>query len=180
MYKYDCEDDMKKLDMLFASIEDPNQTMDSIINYIANEQGNFRGLDDWEDFLEVVKENCQAGKKNDEISVGSWRKFNRIIRNSIYNNPMFGRIADDNEQTRLEDSLKHIKKNEIHVIDIAKLNEDMQGFVFGDGKWIFVIVIRTGQQRPYKSPEHVTSKKEKKYNYYIMICALLKELRKYC
>ena len=132
LYKYDCEDDMKKLDMLFASIEDPNQTMDSIINYIANEQGNFRGLDDWEDFLEVVKENCQAGKKNDEISVGSWRKFNRIIRNSIYNNPMFGRIADDNEQTRLEDSLKHIKKNEVHVIDIAKLNEDMQGFVFGD------------------------------------------------
>lgn len=31
----------------------------------------------------------------------------------------------------------------------------------------FVIVVRTGQQRPYKSPEHVTSKKEKKYNYYI-------------
>ena len=36
-----------------------------------------------------------------------------------------------------------------------------------DEKWIFVIVVRTGQQRPYKSPEHVTSKKEKKYNYYI-------------
>ena len=36
-----------------------------------------------------------------------------------------------------------------------------------DGKWIFVIVARTGQQRPYKSPEHVTSKKDKKYNYYI-------------
>lgn len=36
-----------------------------------------------------------------------------------------------------------------------------------DGKWIFAIVVRTGQQRPYKSPEHVTSKKEKKYNYYI-------------
>lgn len=132
LYKYDCEDDMKKLDMLFASIDDPNQTMDSIINYIANEQGNFKGLDDWSDFLDVVKENCQAGKKNDEISVGSWRKFNRIIRNSIYNNSMFSRVADDNEQTRLEDSLKHIKKNEVHVIDIAKLNEDMQGFVFGD------------------------------------------------
>ena len=36
-----------------------------------------------------------------------------------------------------------------------------------DEKWIFIIVVRTGQQRPYKSPEHVTSKKEKKYNYYI-------------
>ena len=132
LYKYACEDDMKKLDMLFASIDDPNQTMDSIINYIANEQGDFKGLDDWSDFLEAVKENCRAGRKNDEISVGSWRKFNRIIRNSIYNNSMFGRLVDDNEQTRLEDALKHIKKNEVHVIDIAKLNEDMQGFVFGD------------------------------------------------
>ena len=132
LYKYDCEDDMKKLDMLFASIDDPNQTMDSIINYITNEQGDFKGLDDWEDFLVAVKDNCKAGRRNDEISVGSWRKFNRIVRNSIYNNPMFGRVADNDEQTRLEDALKHIKKNEVHVIDIAKLNEDMQGFVFGD------------------------------------------------
>ena len=36
-----------------------------------------------------------------------------------------------------------------------------------DGKWILVIVARTGQQRPYKTPEYVTSKKDKKYNYYI-------------
>lgn len=132
LYKYDCEEDMKKLDMLFASIDDPNQTMDSIINYIANEQGNFKGLNDWDDFLSAVKDNCQSGRKNDEITVGSWRKFNRIVRNSIYNNQMFGHIANNDEQVRLEDSLKHIKKNEVHVIDIAKLNEDMQGFVFGD------------------------------------------------
>lgn len=132
LYKYDCEEDMKKLDMLFASIDDPNQTMDSIINYIANEQGNFKGLNDWDDFLSAVKDNCQSGRKNDEITVGSWRKFNRIVRNSIYNNQMFGHVANNDEQVRLEDSLKHIKKNEVHVIDIAKLNEDMQGFVFGD------------------------------------------------
>ena len=36
-----------------------------------------------------------------------------------------------------------------------------------DGKWIYVIVARAGQQRPYKSPEHVTGKKDKKYHYYI-------------
>ncbi len=36
-----------------------------------------------------------------------------------------------------------------------------------DGKWILVIATRTRQQRPYKSPEHVTGKKDKKYNYYI-------------
>ena len=133
LYKYDCEDDMKKLDMLFASVEDPNQTMDAIINYIANEQGSFKGLDSWSDFLSEVKECCKAGASGDkEISVLSWRKFNRIIRNSIYGNQIFGRIRDTEEEIRLEDALKHIKKNEVHVIDIAKLNEDMQGFVFGD------------------------------------------------
>ena len=133
LYKYDCEDDMKKLDMLFASVDDPNQTMDAIINYIANEQGGFKGLDSWEDFLSEVKECCKAGAPGDkEISVLSWRKFNRIIRNSIYGNQIFGRIRDTKEETRLENALKHIKKNEVHVIDIAKLNEDMQGFVFGD------------------------------------------------
>ena len=36
-----------------------------------------------------------------------------------------------------------------------------------DGKWILVIVARAGQQRPYKSPEYVTSKKDKRYHYYI-------------
>lgn len=133
LYKYDCEDDMKKLDMLFASVDDPNQTMDAIINYIANEQGGFKGLDSWEDFLSEVKECCKVGAPGDkEISVLSWRKFNRIIRNSIYGNQIFGRIRDTKEETRLENALKHIKKNEVHVIDIAKLNEDMQGFVFGD------------------------------------------------
>ncbi|MCC8050126.1 MAG: putative DNA binding domain-containing protein [Clostridiales bacterium] len=36
-----------------------------------------------------------------------------------------------------------------------------------DGRWILVIVVRTGQQRPYKVPDYVTGKKDKKYYYYI-------------
>lgn len=36
-----------------------------------------------------------------------------------------------------------------------------------DNRWILVIVVRTGQQRPYKIPEYITSKKDRKYNYYI-------------
>ena len=36
-----------------------------------------------------------------------------------------------------------------------------------DGKWILVLVCRTGQPRPYKVPEYITSKKDKKYYYYI-------------
>ena len=33
---------------------------------------------------------------------------------------------------RLADALKHISKNEVCVIDVAKLPEDKQAFVFGD------------------------------------------------
>lgn len=36
-----------------------------------------------------------------------------------------------------------------------------------DNKWVLVIVVRIGQQRPYKVPEYVTSKRDKKYSYYI-------------
>lgn len=133
LYKYDYEDDKDNLDLMFASLDDPNQTIDSILNYIISKQGNFDNLTSWSAFLEEIQEKCQAGRSGDkEITVSSWRRFNRIIRKLIYKNPIFNRIHDYNEETRIGESLKHIKKNEVHVIDIAKLNEGMQGFVFGD------------------------------------------------
>lgn len=133
LYKYSYEDDKDNLDLMFASLDDTTQSMDSILNYIISNQGEFGNLDDWEDFLEEVQKKCKAGAPGDkEITVGSWRKFNRIIRKSIYNNEIFGIVHDNKEQTRIGEALKHIMKNEVHVIDIAKLNEDMQGFVFGD------------------------------------------------
>lgn len=36
-----------------------------------------------------------------------------------------------------------------------------------DGKYVIVLICRTGQQRPYKVPEHITVKHDKKYYYYI-------------
>ena len=46
---------------------------------------------------------------------------------------IFARAVDESKaETRLGDSLKYIQKNEVHVIDIAKLSEDKQAYVFGD------------------------------------------------
>ncbi len=133
LYKYSYEDDKDNLDLMFASMDDPAQTMDSIINYIITNQGSFGGLDDWEDFLDEVQKYCRSGSGGDkEITVASWRKFNRIIRKSIYRNEIFGNVRNNDEETRIGEALQHIKANEVHVIDIAKLNEDMQGYVFGD------------------------------------------------
>lgn len=133
LYKYSYDEDKDNLDLMFAGMDDPQQTMDSVINYIITNQGSFGGLDGWDDFLNEVQKYCKAGSSGDKgITVNSWRKFNRIIRKSIYRNEIFDSLRDNDEEVRIGEALKHIKKNDVHVIDIAKLNEDMQGFVFGD------------------------------------------------
>lgn len=133
MFKYVYRQDKENLDLMFSSIDDPGQTMESILNYIISERGNFGNLDSWEDFLKEVKKCGEAGGHGDkEISVLSWRKFERIVKKSIYHNPLFGFIKDTDREVRLSQSLSQIRKNEVHVIDIAKLSDDMQAFVFGD------------------------------------------------
>lgn len=133
MYRYEYKQDKQNLDLMFASMDDPAMTMESILNYIIQGRGNFGGLDDWQEFLQEVNECGKAGANGDkEISVLSWRKFERIVKKSIYRNAIFSNITDDSHDIRISDALKRIKKNEVHVIDIAKLNEDMQCFVFGD------------------------------------------------
>ena len=133
MFKYEYRHDKENLDLMFSSIDDPGQTMDSILNYIISGRGEFGDLDSWNDFLDKVKKCGEAGGHGDkEISVLSWRKFERIVKKSIYNNPLFGSIKATDKEIRISQALADIKKNEVHVIDIAKLSDDMQAFVFGD------------------------------------------------
>lgn len=100
-------------------------------------QGKFSGADDWQEFLEIIREKCAAGAQSDrekEIPIASWRKFYRIVNKAINDKAaIFARdINASKGETRLGDALKYIKKNEAHVIDIAKLSEDKQAYVFGD------------------------------------------------
>lgn len=134
-YKYIYKYDKENLDLMFANIDDSTQTMESIISYIMSGQGKFNQVSDWQEFLEAVKEKCstETSGKDKEIPVASWRKFYRIINKSITDNKIFARdIREYEGETRIGDALKYIKKNEVHVIDIAKLSEDKQAYVFGD------------------------------------------------
>lgn len=134
-YKYTYEDDKDSLDLMFANIDDSNQTMDSIITYIISGQGKFGQINNWQDFLQAVKEKTVAGSAgNDkEIPIASWRKFYRIVNKGLTDNKIFANsVVESKDEVRLGDALKYIKKNEVHVIDIAKLSEDKQAFVFGD------------------------------------------------
>jgi hypothetical protein len=135
-YKYVYADDKESIEMMFANVEDPNQTMEAIVSKIIDERDpDFSKLNNWCEFLDVVSENSQKGGSGakGEISVLSWRKFKRIVNKAIKSDDMFGqRVDGNNSECRLADELKCIKKNEVHVIDIAKLPEDKQAFVFGD------------------------------------------------
>lgn len=137
-YKYCYEDDRESLEMLFADIEDPNQTMDAIISKIINASDpDFGNITTWNEFLMTVHELSQntrtSGRNAGEISVLSWRKFKRIINKAIRNDDMFSqRPVRENHECRLADELKHIRSGDAFVIDIAKLSEDKQAFVFGD------------------------------------------------
>lgn len=135
-FKYVYEDDKESIEMMFANVDDSSQTMEAIVSKIIDERdSDFGKLKTWNEFLEMVNENSQKGSggAKSEINVLSWRKFKRIVNKAIKNDDMFAnRVQPDQSECRLADELKHIKKNEVHVIDISKLPEDKQAFVFGD------------------------------------------------
>ena len=134
-YKYLFEDDKDSLDLLFANIDDPTQTMESIVSYITSGEGTFSGINNWEDLKNEIKKYQEKGDtgKDKTISVLSWRKFYRLFRKSLERNLFFSNsLKKDEAEIRLQESIKKIQKNDVFVIDIAKLDEEAQGFVFGD------------------------------------------------
>ena len=134
-YKYLFEDDKESLDLLFANIDDPTQTMESIVSFITSGEGTFSGITNWEDLKEEIKKYQEKGDtgKDKTISVLSWRKFYRLYRKSLERNLFFSNSLKENgSEVRLQESIKKIQKNDVFVIDIAKLDEEAQGFVFGD------------------------------------------------
>ena len=137
LYKYIFEDDKESIDLLFSNVDDPNQTMESIVNYIVTGQGGFGGITNWRDLLQEVYEHTKSGKtgKDKEITVLSWRKFYRLFRKTIEKTTIFANTLSSNpndRETRLRETILNIQKNDTYVVDIAKLDEETQGFVFGD------------------------------------------------
>lgn len=139
-YQYTYEDDRESIEMLFADIDDPQHTMEAIISKIIDKNDpDFSGVTTWNNFRDKVDELSQRTQKvtgtkvANEIPVVSWKKFKRIINNAIKNDEMFSSNSDGADNTcRLENELKGIKPNDVFIIDVAKLPEDKQAFVFGD------------------------------------------------
>jgi DNA helicase HerA-like ATPase len=134
-FVFTYEKDKEDLDLLLSNVDDSNQTLDAIQEYIISGAGGFDKCNDWESFLDLVGKHCDPtespNKKNKDIPVVSWRRFSRIIRKTVEHSALFERDARG-DTVRLEDKLSQVQPNDVIVIDIANLGEIMQSFVFGD------------------------------------------------
>ncbi len=136
-FAYTFEHDVDKISMLFSNVDDPNWTIESILNFIETNP-EFKSISDWNEFKEKLKSyvNKANGKSTGsaEIPVQSWRRFSRLINNSI-NDPLFqNSISEKKERHQgfLSDAIMNIEGGNAFVVDIAGLNEQLQCLVFGD------------------------------------------------
>ena len=134
-YIYTFEHDVSKLSMLFSNVDDPNWTIESILNFIETSP-EFKEVESWDDFKDKLRQfvNKTAKTDNKEIQVQSWRRFSRLINNSV-NDKIFQNsksTTKERHQVHISDAINNIEGGQVYVFDIAGLNEQLQCLVFGD------------------------------------------------
>ena len=135
-FVYTYSHDKEKLDLLFSNVDDPGFTIDSILNYISqSSEFNDDGLN-WQTFLNKVHDysSTSASKSNKDIATSSWRKFSRLLSNSIHDSLFVSSISKDphRHQCHLSEEIQQIQAGQTLVVDVAKLDEQLQYLVFGD------------------------------------------------
>ena len=131
-YVFTYEESKDKLDLLLANEEDSTGTLESCINFILNGSGNFGGVSKWSTLKEQIDQCTVAGSTgtSKEIQVSSWRKFKRCISKAISNEIFVNQ--DTNLQCDVTKEIaNNLKAGDVFVIDIARLDENSQSFVFG-------------------------------------------------
>ncbi len=141
LYAYDLDSTADKLDLLFANVSDPTNTMESIIgDMMQGLEGHgepaFRNVQSWNNLLynpplfdSQKRKSVQFGD-NRASSVG---KFRRHLRRLVETRQtgIFVDSRSRNEKV-LGDEITNIKGGHVYVIDIAKLKDEEQTLVFGD------------------------------------------------
>ena len=131
-YVFTYEESKDKLDLLLANEDDSTGTLESCINFILNGSGNFGGVSKWSTLKEQIDQCTVAGSTgtSKEIQVSSWRKFKRCISKAISNEIFVNQ--DTNLQCDVTKEIaNNLKAGDVFVIDIARLDENSQSFVFG-------------------------------------------------
>ena len=131
-YVFTYEESKDKLDLLLANEDDSTGTLESCINFILNGSGNFGGVSKWSTLKEQIDQCTVAGSTgtSKEIQFSSWRKFKRCISKAISNEIFVNQ--DTNLQCDVTKEIaNNLKAGDVFVIDIARLDENSQSFVFG-------------------------------------------------
>ena len=136
VFAYSLDDSVSKLDLLFSNVPDPTETIDSLVGEISNGWGSatFNQVSDWNSLLNgpPLAQNGQSQRIGDVLksSVG---KFRRHLRRMVISKTtgMFTSQRSARE-VHLEEELRGIEGGNTYVVDIAKLNDHEQSFVFGD------------------------------------------------
>lgn len=132
-YKFSFEQSLDMLDLLLANEDDSTGTLESCVNFIINGGGEFGNVSKWKTLIDKIdgctKTGAAGGQKN-EIQVASWRKFKRCVSKAI-NNDIFANTVTSGEVELPQEIANNLRPGEVMVIDIARLDENSQSFVFG-------------------------------------------------
>lgn len=132
-YKFTYGENKDKLDLLLANEDDSSGTLESCVNHILSESGNFRNINQWASLKEAIddctKTQANGGKPN-EIAVASWRKFKRCITKAL-SNDIFAKTLVKDDVDLNDEIQNNLRAGNVMVIDIARLDGNTQSFVFG-------------------------------------------------
>ena len=131
-YFYDVDSAKRRLRLLFSDIDDPTQSMESILGQLGAIEAS-----SWDSFRQEVKSKTAKGGSHDKgsISVQSWRKFDRLLQTRTEDDVFCERARMHPEEKRhvqVREALQRLKPGAALVIDIAPLPSYLQAFVFGD------------------------------------------------
>ena len=134
-FKFTSEHDIENLDLLFSGVDDPQQTIASIIDWlmIAKENETI-SASSWNQLMDfVAKQADKDGERAEKgIAVQSWRKFFRHLRLQLNSSRAFSSDVNTSyNECLLSDELMELRPNDVFVVDVAHESESMQAFVFG-------------------------------------------------
>lgn len=140
IYAYELNDCADKLDLLFSGIPDPTETIDSLVGEISNglthktAKSNFAKVQDWGSLLDgpPLAENGKSVGIGD-VRASSVGKFRRHLRRMVQTRTS-GIFTDKRTRNEyhLADEIQKIEGGHTYVVDIAKLQDHEQAFVFGE------------------------------------------------
>ncbi|MBN2311519.1 MAG: ATP-binding protein [Candidatus Hydrogenedentes bacterium] len=130
-YFYDLDSGIPKLALLFSDVDDSTCTMESIVHKLHEFPEST-----WPDFRKAVKRKSRAGGTDDkEISVASWRKFQRLLQTRTEHDLFTERHTTESKEKRQKgvvEALADLHAGSVLVVDVEPLPDYLQSMVLGD------------------------------------------------